>query len=589
MMLINAMTDTTNIDLLLNKIYGAEKSDRLLNDIVKLIKDYSGKISGRQHVFFDQQDMVLITYGDMVQRENEPPLETLETFLSNYAADTINTVHLLPFFPYSSDDGFSVIDFKQVNPKLGEWHHIEKIGKKFSLMADLVLNHISAQSDWFQAFLRDEAPFNDFFITVENDVDLSKVVRPRALPLLTEFDTKKGRKKVWTTFSADQIDLNYQNPLVLLSMLDILLFYAHKGISIIRLDAVAYIWKQIGSTCIHLPQAHAIVQLMRAVLDEVAPWVKLITETNVPHKDNISYFSNGFNEAQMVYNFSLPPLMLHSFISQSATEIANWAETLDVPSEQTAFFNFLASHDGIGITPVKGILKDAQINTMIERVKSLNGRISYKKDSDGDDSPYEMNINFMDALDYPENADEDEDKIASRFITSQAIMLSLRGVPGVYFHSLVGSRGWQTGVTRQGYARAINREKLDFSILTRTLKNDNSLRAKVYHRYRNLLKQRRQHDAFHPQGSQHILKIDERIFGLVRTAPDNRQHVLCLHNISEYEKKLLINLHILKIGKVTGIRSLLGNIAATFSSQVCTLILEPYQTAWLEILGTHTY
>jgi len=589
MMLKNDMTDTTNIDILLNKIYGAEKSDQLLNDILELIKDYRGKISDRPNCFFDQQDMVLITYADMVQRENEPPLETLKTFLSNYAADTINTVHLLPFFPYSSDDGFSMIDFKQVNPQLGEWRHVEEIGKKFNLMADLVLNHISAQSEWFQAFLRDEAPFNDFFITVEHCVDLSKVVRPRALPLLTEFDTKKGRKKVWTTFSADQVDLNYQNPQVLLVMLDILLFYAHKGISIIRLDAVAYIWKQIGSPCIHMPQAHAIVQLMRAVLNEAAPWVKLITETNVPHKDNVSYFGDGFNEAHMVYNFPLPPLVLHSFISQSATEIANWAETLETPSNETVFFNFLASHDGIGITPVKGILKDTQINAMVERVESLNGRISYKKDSDGDESPYELNINFMDALCNPGMANQDEEEIAARFITSQAIMLSLRGVPGIYFHSLVGSRGWQAGVSRHGYARAINREKLDFSTLTRTLKNNRSLRAKVYHRYCDLLKLRRQHDAFHPQGSQHILKIDERIFGLLRTAMDNQQHVLCLHNISEYEKKLSINMHTLEIGKVTGIRSLLGNIAATFSAQVCTLILKPYQTAWLELMGTHTY
>src|SRR5690606_35016656 len=108
--------------------------------------------------------------------------------------------------------------------------------------------------------------------------------------------------------SADQVDLNFKNPAVLLATTRALLFYVEHGAKFIRLDAIAYLWKEIGTPCIHLPQTHQVIQLMRAVLDEVAPDVRLITETNVPHPDNISYFGAGTNEAQLVYNFALPPL-----------------------------------------------------------------------------------------------------------------------------------------------------------------------------------------------------------------------------------------------------------------------------------------
>lgn len=326
-------------------------------------------------------------------------------------------------------------------------------------MFDAVLNHISAQSAWFQAFLCDDPKYRDYFIVVEGEPDLSQVFRPRALPLLTHFQTSSGEKAVWTTFSADQVDLNYRNPEVLLDILDVLLFYVSNGAEFIRLDAIAYLWKEIGTSCIHLPQTHTIVKLIRAILAEVAPHVKLITETNVPHEENVSYFGNGKDEAHLVYNFALPPLVLHTFHTGSCEALSRWASALQPPSKEATFLNFLASHDGIGIGGARGILSDAEIAAMIEKVIAHGGLVSYRSNPDGSQSPYELNINYFDALSDPK-ADEPIEIQIDRFIAAHAILLTLAGLPGIYFHSMFGSRSWFEGVRQNGHKRAINRQKL---------------------------------------------------------------------------------------------------------------------------------
>ncbi len=564
------------------KIYGPADAQDLVNGIGPLIGDYQGKIArGEGKIRFNQEDAILITYGDIVQKEGEAPLKTLSRFLSDRACGLFSTVHILPFFPYSSDDGFSVLDFKRVNPMLGDWEDVREVSREFNLMVDLVVNHISAGSEWFQRFLRNEPPYNDFFICVEEGTDLSRVVRPRALPLLTEVETVTGPRHVWTTFSADQIDLNYRNPKVLLAMLDVLLFYVSQGADLIRLDAVAYIWKEIGTTCIHLPQAHAIVCLMRALLDEVAPWVALITETNVPHAENISYFGDGSNEAQMVYNFSLPPLVLHSFISQDTTKLSRWAETLEVPSDHAAFFNFLASHDGIGVTPSLGILEEDEIRAMVEHVQKQGGKVSFKSTPDGSKSPYELNINYLDALGAGQMQSEPLEMQARRFLTSQAIMLALRGVPGCYFHSLIGSRGWLEGVENQGHARAINREKLVDQTLRGELEKNHTLRGLVYGGFRAMLQQRRRNPAFHPQGKQTIVHLDQQVFALAREAPSGEQSVLCLHNVAASSVCLDIDLAACGLDHFFPLKDLIAEMDFQIIDNCLRISLRAFQSAWL--------
>jgi len=558
----------TNLLSHLTFLYGNDQAPQLLVRVEKLIAEYRARIPARSGEL-TEHDSILITYGDQVQSQNEKPLQTLHKFCEKYLMDLVGGIHILPFYPWTSDDGFSVVDYRQIDPALGDWEDVSAM-QGFRLMFDAVINHISAQSPWFKGFLQDDPQYRDYFIVVAGGPDLSHVVRPRALPLLSTFYTPSGEKHVWTTFSADQIDLNYQNPEVLLEILDILLLYIEHGATFIRLDAIAYLWKEIGTTCIHLLQAHHVIQFLRAALNEVAPHVQLITETNVPHVDNISYFGDGYNEAQLVYNFALPPLTLHTFHTGDARILSDWAKTLTLPSDQTTFFNFLASHDGIGLNPARGILSTVEIDSLVAKTLAHGGLISHKHNADGTQSPYEMNINYFDALSNP-NGNEPPDLQVNRFIAAQAIMLSLVGMPGIYFHSLFGSRGWLEGVQQTGRNRTINREKLQFDELAHQLADENSLRSKVFAKYSQLLKIRSNTSAFHPHGSQIILELHPSVFALERISPDGTSRALCLQNVSPGQISFSTNY------------KLAMDLFTSQTIQISNITLEPYQVSWLRI------
>jgi len=564
-------------------LYGEDATVDFYPAINKVINKYKDLIQPRgEEIIFNQKDIILITYADMVRGIGESPLKTLGTFLSKRVSEVISIIHILPFFPFSSDDGFSIIDYKQVNPKYGVWEDVSKLGKSFQLMFDAVLNHISASSYWFKGFLEGESKYRDYFIIIEDDENLSNVFRPRELPLKTTVETSTGKKFVWTTFSADQIDLNYHNPQLLLEMIDTLLFYVSKGADYIRMDAVAYIWKEKGTNCIHLPQVHSIVKIFRLILDEVAPWVKIITETNVPHEDNISYFGNGENEAQLVYNFSLPPLVLHAFQTGNAETLTGWASSLVTFSKKTTFFNFLASHDGIGIMPARGILKKEEVEAIASRVKKLKGSVSYKNNADGTKSPYELNINYLDALCDPENPNESEALIAKRFLSSQAIMLALKGVPGVYFHSLFGSRNWIDGMNSTGRARTINREKLEIGLLNDELNKTGSLRNIIFSGYKMLLAARISNAAFHPNGAQNVFYLHRNIFSILRTSPDGNTSVICLHNVQGKPLEVNIMLSNLGINGAYYLKDLLSKKILIVENNTVNIKVESYSVLWLE-------
>ncbi len=482
----------------------------------------------------DESDVILITYGDQIRRAGEPPLQTLRRFLGTELAGAVSGVHLLPCFPYSSDDGFSVIDYTQIDPALGTWADVTDLARSHQLMFDFVANHISQHSAWFQAYCRGEAPYRDFFIEADPDMDLSQVVRPRTTPLLTPVATAQGLRHVWTTFSADQIDLNYANPAVLLAMTEVLLHYVAHGASIIRLDAIAYLWKTIGTPCIHLPQTHAVVRLWRAVLDEVAPGVLLITETNVPHAENIAYFGRplpdgGTDEAQMVYNFSLAPLTLHALQTGNAEKLSAWAATLRTPAPAAAFFNFIASHDGIGVRPAEGILSPAEIEGLCEQTLAHGGRVSYRSRSDGSPQVYELNTTVYDFLNDPARPDP---LAVPRFLAAQAILLILAGVPGIYVHSLFGSRNCHACFARTGQPRALNRHKFTLDELQALLTATDDHAGRVFAGMHALLRERRRHPVFHPAAGQEILDVGPAVFAVRRTTQDGTATMVCLVNVS---------------------------------------------------------
>lgn len=526
-----------------------------------------------------ERDAIVITYGDQIREPGTRPLRTLGDVLPPLIADVVTGLHILPFFPYSSDDGFSVIDYRRVNPDWGDWDDIARLKQHFRLMFDAVINHISRQSAWFQGFLRGDPAYRDFFIVVDPSTDLSQVVRPRALPLLTPAETAEGVRHVWTTFSEDQIDLNFANPQVLLEIIDVLLFYVERGAEIIRLDAIAYLWKEIGTSCIHLPQTHRVVKLFRAILDLVAPGTLLITETNVPHDENVSYFGDGTDEAQLVYQFSLPPLTLDAIHRGDARHLQRWAATLTTPGDQTTFFNFLASHDGIGVRPAEGILSPEEIQALVDRALAHGGFVSYKANPDGSQSPYELNINYFDALNDPAS-DEPTARQVDRFMASQAILLAMAGVPGIYIHSLLGSRGWPEGVQQTGRYRTINRQKFDRATLEAELADPASIRHQVFTRYRALLQARASDPAFHPNGGQQVLSSPSELFCLMRTAPDRSSRVLCIHNVSD--RALQTTFRVADVGGARSWRDLISGLRATPAQDgSLTVNVPPYGVIWL--------
>ena len=526
---------------ILESIYGPDLGPVAYERLTTVLKAFGLLARPAGETPFSQADTVLITYGHTLTRHGERPLKSLHRFCNKHVAGIFSGIHILPFFPYSSDDGFSVIDFMQVQPELGDWNDIQAIGADFHLMVDLVANHISAQSPWFQAYLDQRVGYRELAIEIAPTADLSEVVRPRALPLLTPFDRRDGRRVyLWTTFSPDQVDLNYRSIEVLEAIVRVLLYYVSQGAELIRLDAIAYLWKQPGTACIHLPETHALVRLFRCILNLTAPHVKLVTETNVPHAENISYFGNGQNEAQMVYNFTLPPLLLHCLLSERSERFSEWVTTLSAPGPETTFFNFTASHDGIGVRPLEGILPRSEIVGLAERVRCNGGRVSEKQNTDGTTSTYELNTTYLDALrNSKSNPDTDPDyETASkpvsdddslwitRFLASQAIAMALPGLPGVYIHSLLGTRNWQEGVRRTGRARTINRAVLNADDIERSLTDPRHWRSRIFYPYCHMLNIRIAQPAFDPTAETRVLNLGHRILAFQRRCTGQTIYVL---------------------------------------------------------------
>jgi sucrose phosphorylase len=492
---------------------------------------------------------------------------------------------VLPFFPYSSDRGFSVIDFREVDPNLGTWDDIERANSQFRLMFDGVVNHISAQSDWFQEFLNGNPEYQDFFLSypsadsITGD-DLRHVLRPRTSPLLSRVETIDGPRYVWTTFSPDQVDLNFRNPTVLLRVLQVLLFYVEKGADLIRIDAATYLWKELGTTCAHLPQTHGVIRFLRAAIDIAAPRVALLTETNVPHQDNISYFGDGANEAHMVYNFALPPLVLHTFLCGDCRPLAEWAAALRTPSATTTYFNFLDSHDGIGLLGARGILSGAQIDALVERVLAHGGLVSYRSNSDGGRSPYELNITWFDALNCP-GAGEPDNRKVDRFIASRAIALVLQGVPGIYLPSVTGSQIAAMDASELSEARAINRRNFSERAMIEALMDPDSLAYRVASRFRQLAEHRVSIPALHPAARQKVLPTEGEVIAVWRQSRDGRSTLLSLVNVTAHETRVDVPCVLLEC-EACRWRDRLTGLRFECSSERLAATLPPYGVLWLE-------
>lgn len=555
------------INKLIDLIYGETFTDTHRKVLLEKIGNAASLITEKRKSGWDEKDVVLITYADQFSAAGENALPVFTRFYNKWLSHSFSHVHLLPFYPWSSDDGFSVIDYHEVAPETGTWSDIAELKQSASLMFDYVCNHMSAKSQWFANYLQQTPGYEDFFISVDPQTDLSAVTRPRALPLLTPFTLHDGSvRHLWTTFSEDQIDLNFASPDVLIAMVDVLLHYLMEGANYIRLDAVGFMWKIPGTHCIHLEQTHQLIQLFRAITEAVAPGTVIITETNVPHKDNISYFGNGENEAQMVYQFSLPPLVLHAIHRQDVRTLSQWASSLELPSTKTTWFNFLASHDGIGLNPLRGILPESDILSLVEKLQQEGALVNWKNNPDGTRSPYEINVTYLDALS-PKNATDNE-RIA-RFILAHAVLLSFPGVPAIYIQSALGSRNDYEGVERLGYNRAINRKKYIASEIDSELSNKTGIRHKIFKQLSELIAIRRAEQVFHPDSHALFETSGEHILKIIRVA-EKGERITALFNFSQ---------HIQTVNSegISGTELIAKqNISGT------TLTLNPWQVMWIK-------
>ncbi|HEX6255000.1 MAG TPA: alpha-amylase family glycosyl hydrolase [Euzebyales bacterium] len=567
----------------LGALYPTDEVDPTLDRLWWLLERFAADVGDRvaRDTLFDERDVALITYADQISEPDEPPLRSLREFLSERVAGAITGVHLLPQYPATSDDGFAVADYHAVDPALGTWHDVTMLARDFRLTLDAVINHVSARGSWVREWRRDAEAFADFLIELPYDADTSSVTRPRTTPLLTPIETTSGLRFVWSTFSADQLDLNYANPEVLLAVSEVLLDYVAKGASILRLDAIAYLWKELGTTCIHLPQTHEVIRLWRTMFDAVAPGTLLLTETNVPHAENVSYFGSGDDEAHMVYQFPLAPLTLSAFHLADTSQLQEWLATISTPSPQTTFFNFLGSHDGIGVRPAEGLLTPAEITHLCDLAQAHGGGVSHRSNPDGSQSPYELNTVFFDALN-PVGSTETLARLLKRNLAAQSILLSLAGMPAIYVHALLGSRNWHEGVRQTKRLRSINRQKFDRGALEAELDDPRSMR---HHAFRSLLSRirvRTHEPAFHPSGAQRIITSPRTLLAYERSALDGSSHVLCVHNVTGRPQAFVADASdgVTARGRLVDLINPNRTATADAHGRV-SFTLEPYGVAWM--------
>jgi len=528
-----------------------------------------------QHInHWSERDIIAITYGDSLLRPDETPLHTLKQFFDQHSEGLLTGIHILPFYPWSSDDGFAVLDYSSVNEALGDWSDVQAIARDYDLMADLVINHCSGRSLWFENFLKGRSPGAGYFFTASPDDDLSEVVRPRTSSLLREVETSEGTKFVWCTFSHDQVDFDFRNPEVLKQFVSILRQYLDNGIRIFRLDAVAFLWKIPGTTSLNLEETHEVVRLLRSLLEHARPDAILITETNIPNRENLSYFGNA-NEAHCVYNFSLPPLLVNTLVTGDCTYLKHWMMSMPPAQNGTAYFNFIASHDGIGLRPAEGLLSDDELSALISTMQRFGGHVSFRALESGEDKPYEINISLFDAL-RGTTAGPDQYGI-ERFICAHAIMLGLEGIPGIYIHSLLGTHNDHERVINTGHYRAVNRHQWQMDELEKVLGRGDSTHSIVFARLKELLALRREQPAFHPNATQFTLHFGAALFGYWRQSIDRRQSIFCITNVSiEVQPLAMADVNLID---TEDWRDLISG--RRFERREEVIELQPYQTVWI--------
>ena len=565
--------DQKKIISILKKIYRQiltkQNIDLLKNEIVQLIEDFNKK-NRLNKINISEKTSLIISYGDNIYSNQSSSMKIFQKFFQKNLEKLFDTIHFLPFYPSSSDSGFAVKDHYQIDRKIGNWSDLKKISKSKKIMADVVINHASARGLWFKNFLKRKKPGKDYFLTVNSKFNISKVVRPRDHKLLKKIKIFEKNDYLWRTFSPDQIDLNFKNPSVLLRFIKIIIYLINNGVTIFRLDAIAYLWKQNGTKCINLSQTHEIIKLLRVVTSLLNVQTLIITETNLPEKENLSYFGKN-NEANWVYNFSLPPLLIHAFLFENSSYLNQWSRKLPSTKHGNCYLNFIASHDGIGIRPTEGILNEKTLGSFLKRLKKNGSKFSYRKVQNKSKKVYEANITVFDAL---KKSDFDPKGLffLERYVSAHAIMISFEGIPAVYFNSLFGKSNDEAKYIITGNNRDVNRYKWNFNNITTKLRDKKSKQSIFYRNIGALLEIKRKQKAFHPNASRFNINLGKKIFCFKRISKDKKQSIICMTNLSSKKQTFRFKM-------INNFKDLL-NSKVKFKKKN-SLTLKPFQTVWL--------
>ena len=556
-----------------NDIYSELKftNELYVNEIIQLINNYNKKNKFKSNLKVTEKTTMVISYGNSITDRNVKSLKVFNNFFKKYLNNSFNTIHFLPFYPSSSDSGFAVKDHYKIDPRLGSWSNINNISKNASIMADLVINHSSARGLWFSNFLKNKSPGKDYFFTVDKKFNSSKVIRPREHKLLKKIKLFDKNRYLWRTFSPDQIDLNFQNPKVLMRFIKIILNLISHGVKIFRLDAIAYLWKQNGTSCINHQNTHNIIKLIRGICNLLKTKTIIITETNLPEKENLSYFGNS-DESNWVYNFSLPPLLVYSLLFEDSSKITKWSKSLPNTKKGNNYLNFIASHDGIGMRPVEGILEKNKQKKLLKRLKANGSEFSYRKIHGKGKKVYEANITLFNAF-KKSDYDKDGKFYFERYFAAHTIMMSFEGIPAVYFNSIFGNSNDNSKFIISGNKRDLNRYRWNKTKLENHLKDKNSKQYKFYKKMTSLIKIRKNQKAFHPDAARKTLNFGQKFFGIKRTSVDKKQSIICITNITSDIQTIVLNKDILK-GK-----NLLGEKIQVNGKNIELL---PFQTIWLK-------
>lgn len=405
----------------------------------------------------------LITYVD---RLGGGGLADLRALLTGPLRGVFGGVHLLPFFDAidGADAGFDPKDHTRVDPRLGDWHDVRRLSEAVDVMADVIVNHISCESPQFHDFSRrgDRSPYAGLFLTVDTvfplgvtDADLKQIYRPRPGLPLTTITLKNGQEKTfWTTFTPEQIDIDVQHPQGQAYLRNILHRFAENGIRMIRLDAAGYAIKKAGSSCFMMPQTFDFIADLAAQARALG--IEVLVEIH-------SYYQRQIEIARCVdwvYDFALPPLVLHTLFSRNTSALKAWIER-----RPTNTLTVLDTHDGIGIidigadpanrTECPGLISAAELDQLVERIHANSGEQSRKATGAAASNLdlYQVNCTFYDAVGRDHRS----------YLLARAIQLFLPGVPQIYYVGLFAGENDMPLLARTGVGRDINRHYFDQS------------------------------------------------------------------------------------------------------------------------------